>query len=226
MKTIIMEPDALYAAVSEEVQSLLSEKPDAVIAMSAGRTMRPLWESMKSMDLSRVRLFETADFCGGKEPLLLRAEMEDHLLAESNLKKENCFWLTEENYMQADAAIASFGGLDLAVLGIGDNAHIGFNEPATQFAVRSHRQKLTEKTRRQYAWRFGSEDAVPEWGVTLGIRTLTEARKILVLASGAEKAQPVFDMLYARDDSIIPAAFLQIPSNVIVYADPAAAAKL
>ena len=87
-------------------------------------------------------------------------------------------------------------------------------------------QKLTDKTRQQLAWLFPDGASVPEKAVTMGIRTLTRAREIMVLALGEEKAKAVFDMLYARDDSVIPAAFLQIPADVTVYVDPPAGSKL
>ena len=73
---------------------------------------------------------------------------------------------------------------------------------------------------------FGDENSVPVSALTLGIRTLTAAKTILLLTVGEEKAQATFDMLYARDDSVIPAAFLHIPADVTVYADPEAGKKL
>lgn len=226
MKTVILEREALYEQAAGQIAGILTEKPDAVIAMSAGRTMLPLWQKLRRLDLNAVRLFQVAEFIGTEEHLTMRAMTEKNLLEGSNLRPENCFWLTEENFQEYENAIADVGGLDLAVLGIGDNAHIGFNEPATQFDSRTHRQKLTEKTRKQYGWYFGTEESTPAWGLSMGIRTITEARKIMLLACGEEKAQAVFDMLYARNDSIIPAAFLQIPAEVTVYADREAGAKL
>ena len=114
----------------------------------------------------------------------------------------------------------------MAVLGLGVNAHIGYNEPAVPYDSLTHRQKLTDKTKAQLAESFGSVDAAPQYARTMGIKTLVSARKTLVLAFGEDKAWAVFQMLYARDDSVIPAAFLQLPFDVTVYADPAAAAKL
>ena len=105
--------------------------------------------------------------------------------------------MSEEKLTEFDALIHAAGGLDLAVLGIGDNAHIGFNEPATQYDTRCRVQKLTEKTRMQYSWMFGSAEAVPERACTMGIRT-----------------------------SVIPAAFLQLPFDVTVFADTDAGQKL
>ncbi len=222
MKTRILESEALYSAAAEEIRGLLERKPDAAVAMAAGRTMLPLWEKLRELDLSRMCFFEVAEFEDVPEEESLRAMTEAGL----NLNPERCFWLTKENFSECDDAIAAAGGLDLAVLGIGDNAHIGLNEPATQFDTRCRRQKLTTKTKEQYAWRFGNAESAPVFALTMGIHTLCDARKILVLATGEEKAKAVFNMLYARDDSIIPAAFLQIPSEVTVYADPKAAEQL
>lgn len=122
--------------------------------------------------------------------------------------------------------IAAQGGLDLAVLGLGINAHIGYNEPATPFDSLTHVQKLTAATKRQLATRFGGEENCPEFAVTMGIKTLVSARSIMLLAFGEHKADAVFKMLYGRNDSVIPAAFLQIPLNVTVYLDKEAAQKL
>ena len=151
---------------------------------------------------------------------------EENLLQKIGVPGENCFWLTQDNAAQFDEEIRLCGGLDLAVLGLGNNAHIGYNEPGTQFSTGCRIQKLTDKTRQQLAWLFPDSASAPEKAVTMGIRTLTRAREIMVLALGEEKAKAVFDMLYARDDSVIPAAFLQIPADVTVYVDPPAGSKL
>ena len=112
------------------------------------------------------------------------------------------------------------------MLGLGDNARVGFNEPATPFDSGTHVQKLTRKTRAELAPRFGGEENVPVRGVTQGFRTLCYARDIVVIAHGAEKATALYRTLYGRDDSVYPAAFLQLPPNVTVYADEEASAQL
>lgn len=220
MRQRILQPEALYEEAAREIRELIGEKPDAVIAMAAGRTMIPLYEKLAETDFSGVSFFQVAEFLNCPEDRTLRA------MTALPLSPENCFWLTEETVQNFDRHIEEAGGLDLIVLGIGDNAHIGLNEPATQFDTRCRRQKLTEKTRNQYSWRFAGEEQTPQYGLTMGIRTICEAKRILVLAVGAEKTKAVFDMFYARNDSVIPAAFLQIPADVTVYADPEAAAKL
>ena len=231
MKTVVSDSASVLERAAESICAVLKEKPDAAITMAAGRTMLPLWARLGELvrrgelSLSGARFFQTAEFIDAPADLTLRRMTEEKRRAVTDLKPEHCFWLSEENLKDCDEAIAKAGGLDLAVLGLGNNAHIGLNEPATQWDTHCRIQKLTEKTRRQYAWMF-PERSVPEKAVTMGIRTLTSARNILVVALGEEKAPATFSMLYARDDSVIPAAFLQLPRNVKVYADPAAAKSL
>lgn len=150
----------------------------------------------------------------------------ERLTEKTDLKIENCTFLSSGNYECYDDIIAAAGGLDLVVLGLGANAHIGYNEPATPFSSGTHVQKLTDKTRVQLADRFCGADNVPERAYTMGIKTIVSARQIMVIALGAEKAESVFKMYYGRDDSVVPAAFLQIPSEVTVYLDPPAAEKI
>ncbi len=232
MKTLIRAQDELFRLAADKVCSLLREKPDAALTLAAGRTMFPLWELLceaaagGEADFSAARFFQTAEFLGVPEEKSLRHLTEERLLRKIGIPEENCFWLTEENAGRCDEAIRRCGGLDLAVLGLGVNAHIGYNEPGTQFSTGCRVQKLTGKTKQQLAWLFPDAASAPEKAVTMGIRTLTQAKEILLLAVGEEKAKAVFDMLYARDDSVIPAAFLQIPANVTVYADPAAGSRL
>ena len=201
MKTVINNYEACNAEAAAQIRRILRGKPDAVLALSAGRTPRGLYE-----ELSRL--------CRAGE-LSFREK--------TDIRPENCRYLSPENLGDYDAQIKAAGGLDVAVLGLGANAHIGYNEPAVPYDSLSHRQKLTDATKRQNAAVFGSEEEVPEYGYTMGIYTLVWASEIIVLAFGEEKAEAVHKMLYARSDSSVPAAFLQIPRDVTVYLDQAAA---
>lgn len=229
MKTIVCEKEDCCRQAADQIAALIAEKPAAVLALACGRSMQPLFVELAKrcaageLSLREARVFAVTEFEACPEELSCRAELERELLARTDLRKENCFFPGGEDY---EARIAEAGGLDLAVLGLGDNAHFGYNEPATPYNSRTHRQKLTDATRRQLVWRFGVEEAVPAFAWTMGVKTVLEARRILVLAFGEEKARPAFQMLYARDDSFVPAAFLQLPLNVTVYLDPAAAAKI
>ena len=232
MKTIVRGSEECCRLAAEQIRELLQRKPDAVLALAAGRTPVPLYRELArlcregALSLKDARVFAVTEFENCPPELSCRRLLERELTEQTDLRPENCHYLSAETAEGYDAAIAAAGGLDLAVLGLGDNAHVGYNEPATPYDSRTHRQKLTDVTRRQLADSFGGEEHSPFYAWTMGIKTLVEARDILVLAFGEEKAKPAFQMLYARDDSFVPAAFLQLPLNVTVYLDPAAAAKI
>ena len=232
MKTIVLEREELIRTAAGEIRALVEAKPDAVLALAAGRTMEPLFAELVRLyeqgrlSLRACRVFAVTELEDVPEQRSCRAMLERCLISRTDLSPDKCSFLTAESLDGYDAAIAAAGGLDLALLGLGDNAHIGYNEPATPFSSLSHRQKLTDATRRQLAPTFGGEEQAPRFALTMGIKTLTQARRIMVLALGEEKAEPAFKMLYARTDSAVPAAFLQVPGEVEVYLDPAAAAKL
>lgn len=232
MKTIVCEKKACCRRAAEKIRELLARKPDAVLALAAGRTAAALYTELAELfaagelSLKRARIFAVTEFEEVSPEQSCRRMLERTLLEKTDAEPKNCYFLSREAAETYDQTIRANGGLDLAVLGLGDNAHVGYNEPATPFDTRTHRQKLTDATRRQLAAQFGGEDKVPAYAWTMGIKTLVEARDILVLAFGEEKAKPAFQMLYARDDSFVPAAFLQLPMNVTVYLDQAAAAKL
>ena len=232
MKTIVCEKEECCRQAARQIRNILEKKPNAVLAFSVGRTMTPLFEELGrlcaagELSMGAAHVLAVTEFDACPHDLSCRAQLERELLAATDLREENCRFLSEENAEQTDEVIAALGGLDLAVLGLGDNAHFAYNEPATPYDSRTHRQKLTDATRRQLAERFGGEEQVPAYAWTMGVKTLVEAREILVLAFGEEKAKPAFQMLYARDDSFVPAAFLQLPLNVTVYLDQASAAKL
>ena len=232
MKTIVRSREDCCREAAQQICRLLERKPDAVLALAAGRTVAPLYEELArlcdagELSMKQARVFAVTEFEGVPEEQSCRHMLEQALLSRTDLAPANCHFLSAETAERYEDAIQAVGGLDLAVLGLGDNAHVGYNEPATPYDSRTHRQKLTDATRRQLVWRFGSEEAVPAFAWTMGVKTIVEAREILVLAFGEEKAKPAFQMLYARDDSFVPAAFLQLPLNVTVYLDPAAAAKI
>jgi len=232
MKTFVAEKDACLNRAADTLAALLARKPNAVLAFSAGRTMAGLFDRLAarcaagSLSLKYAAVFAVTELEGVPEAETDRAQLTAALLARTDLQAENCHFLSADAAGDYDAQIAACGGLDLAVVGLGVNAHVGYNEPAVPFASLTHRQKLTDKTRAQLSERFGSLVDVPQYAWTMGIKTLVSARQIVVLAFGEEKAGAVFQMLYARDDSVVPAAFLQIPPEVLVCADPAAAGKL
>ena len=203
----------------------MEKKPGAVLALSAGGDCLALYELLAKMQAAgeisfqNARIFPVTAFCGREDVRLAG------FLRRVDVKEENLFSLTEENFAQYDEWIEKQGGIDLAVLDLGLNGRIGFNEPATPFDSLTHRQKITDSSRRELD-AVADGEKMPEFALTMGIKTLVSARDILLISSGESRADAVFKMLYARNDSVVPAAFLQIPLNVTVYLDEASAQKL
>lgn len=234
MKTVSLPREESIRAAAAHILACVEKKKDAVIALGALDEELAVWDELcraaeeSGVSLAGVRFFAVCELEGEarRAPASVRARLLSHLIEKTDAREENLFLPEADRCAEYDEAIASLGGLDLAVLGLGDNARIGFNEPATPFDSGTHVQKLTRKTRSELAPLFGGEENVPERGVTQGFRTLCFARDIIVIAHGGEKATALYRMLYGRDDSVYPAAFLQLPVNVTVYADEEASARL
>lgn len=229
MKTLIKELPEMEKICAEKVRQLLKEKPGSVLALTAGRTTEGLYALLSRMcrrgELSfrEAKIFAVTEYVGGEEADSCRSILKRQLIDHTDLPEGNFFVPREQEPEKYDGLIEAAGGIDLCILGIGINGHIGYNEPATAFDSLTHIQKLTDATHRQYS---GGERHLTEYALTMGIKTIVSSREIFLLASGPEKADAVFKMIYGRTDSYIPAAFLQIPLEVTVCADPAAAAKL
>lgn len=232
MKTIISDKNKLYDSAAQKIKARLDEKPDAVLAFAAGRSMTGLFAVLADMaakgevSFAKAQCFAVTEYVDAPEALLCRTQLENELFDKVGVPVENRHYPDADAVGEYDARLAALGGIDLAVLGLGHNGHFGYNEPGTQYNTTTRVQKLVPATRRRLADSFGGEDKVPERAVTMGIKTLTSARDIIVIALGRDKAGAAFQMLYARDDSVIPAAFLQIPLNVTVLLDEDAAAML
>lgn len=229
MKTVISEPADLNRRIAGKLKVLLAEKPEAALGLTAGRSTRGLYELLgqmcarKEISFARARLFAVTEYVGAAPGRSCRDILERELIGNTDLNPAAFFVPDAAAPERYDETIRSAGGLDLCLLGIGVNGHIGYNEPATPFDSLTHLQKLTDATRRQYA---GTDRQLTEYALTMGVKTLVSSRETLLLATGREKADAVFKMIYGRTDSTVPAAFLQIPSEVTAYIDPAAAEKI
>jgi glucosamine-6-phosphate deaminase len=213
----------------KRVQTQLLEKPESVLALACGRTMEPLWEKLSlscikgELSMRDARVLCVTELLNAAPYKSCRHALETGLFQKTDIRPENCFFPDPMAAEEYDRLIRQLGGLDFAVLGIGENGHIGYNEPGTFFDSRTHVQYLTERTKRQLLKRGFTDADIPEKAVTMGVKTLTKARDILLLAAGEEKAAAVYQMLYARTTSYVPAAYLQIPLNVTVLLDQEAA---
>jgi glucosamine-6-phosphate deaminase len=225
---------ALGREAARRVAAAVAAKPGLVLGLAAGATPVPLYRELvrrhrAGLDLSRLTTFNLDEFCGlaAADPRSFRHFTALHLLDPIGLPAARRHAPDPAAPCAAyEAAIAAAGGIDLQILGIGRNGHIGFNEPGSDLASRTRRVALAPATIAASAAAFGSEAAVPREGVTLGIGTILAARRILLLASGAAKAPAVAAALEGPVTADVPASALQRHADVTVLLDAAAAACL
>src|SRR6185503_16370027 len=162
-----------------------------------------------------------------------RSFMETHLFQYVNIPSAQHNFLDgaapdpEAECARYEEAIAAAGGIDVQILGIGTNGHIGFNEPARELQARTHRVSLKPETRRSNAALFGGDpDAVPGEALSMGMATIVQARSIVLLASGKSKAGCIARLVNGPITTRLPASFLQLHHDVEIVLDEGAASKL
>jgi glucosamine-6-phosphate deaminase len=182
-----------------------------------------------------VRTFNLDEFdgLGPDAATSYRAFMERHLFAHVNVAPQHIGFLDgtapdiEAECRRYDAAIHDAGGLDLLVLGLGSNGHIGFNEPGPALDALTHRVVLRDETRAANAtWFGGRVDRVPAEALSMGLAPILSARAVLLVATGAAKAEAAAGMIEGRVTPHLPASFLQLHQRATVLLDSAAAAGL
>jgi glucosamine-6-phosphate deaminase len=232
---------ALASALARRVAEAIRARPAVVLGLPTGRTPLALYAQLRAvsaadgLDWSRVRTFNIDEFVGlgDGDPSSYRTFMERELFAHVNIPADHIGFLDGR---QPDAAaeceryekrIRAAGGIDLQVLGIGANGHVGFNEPGPSLVARTHRARLLDQSRADNAWWFGGElRRVPAEALSMGIGTLLGARAIVLMATGESKAEAVAGMIEGPVTSALPASFLQLHDEVTVMLDEGAASML
>lgn len=233
-----------YEEMSRKAANLISAqillKPDCVLGLATGSTPIGIydqlveWYKKGDLDFSTVKTVNLDEYKG-----LTRDNeqsyyyfMHHHLFDRVNIDEENTHVPNgkvengDEECLRYEALIKSMGGVDLQLLGLGRNGHIGFNEPAADFPKITHCVDLTESTIEANKRFFASADEVPRQAYTMGIGTIMKADKILIVANGENKADAVAAMVQGEINPEVPASILQLHNNVILVADEAALSKL
>jgi len=239
--TVFPNDRAAARALACRTAEALGANPALVLGLPTGRTPIRLYHELVSLaahgkaDFSRVRTFNLDEFVGipPSHPGSYRRFMEDHLFRQVGIPPEQVNFLNgaardpEAECIRYEEAIAAAGGIDLQILGIGTNGHIGFNEPARELQARTHRVRLTPETRRSNAALFGGDPgAVPREALSMGMATILQARSIVLLATGRSKAGCVARVVNGPLTTDLPASFLQLHHDVQVMLDEAAASRL
>ncbi len=222
------------------IAAQVAEKPDCVLGLATGST--PIgtyknlveWYENGSLDFSQVRTVNLDEYRGlpRDNDQSYYYFMHDNLFNHVNIDEANTNVPDGTNpdadaeCARYEALIASYGGQDLQLLGLGHNGHIGFNEPAQEFDKTTHCVDLQESTIEANKRFFASADDVPKQAYTMGIGTIMKAKKILVVANGEGKADIVAKARLGPVTPEVPASILQFHPNVTIVVDEAAASKL
>lgn len=226
MKLITKENEYEIAElVSEKFISLIRNKPTAVLGLATGSTPIPCYRKIierakkYNIDFSCVTSFNLDEYVGNPDYMQsYRYFMDVNLFDQINIDKSHTYFPDEKHPENYDGDIQFFGGIDLQILGIGANGHIGFNEPNTPFNSKTHIVNLSEKTISDNARFFKSINDVPTKAVTMGLATIMQAKEIILIATGRNKAQAIKRMFEAPNESC-PASILNRHSNVTIYCD-------
>jgi len=239
--TVFKDERELARTLAVQIAANLGQRPSMVLGLPTGRTPIRLYHELGSLhgngqaDFSRVTTFNLDEFVGltPDHPGSYRTFMQDHLFSRVNLDPERIHFLNgaatdlERECERYETAITAAGGIDLQILGIGTNGHIGFNEPARALEALTHRVGLKTSTRRSNASLFaGDLSKVPEEALSMGMGTILHARRIVLIATGKSKAKCVSRMIYGKIETRMPASFLQLHPNVELVLDEAAASGL
>jgi glucosamine-6-phosphate deaminase len=238
---IFRTEEQLADALARCVVKNLQEQPKLVLGLPTGRTPLPLYRALAGRhekgesDYSKATTFNLDEFVGiaPSHPGSYRSYMHEHLFQHVNLRPKHTHFL-EGQAPDLDAECARFedrilraGGIDLQILGIGENGHIGFNEPAPVLSPWSHRVKLTLPSRRANAGFFGGKlNDVPREALSMGVSTILHARSIVLIATGKRKAEVVAKTVSGPITTKIPASLLQLHTKVEILLDEDAASQL
>jgi glucosamine-6-phosphate deaminase len=238
---VFASPEALARALAADIARSLKANPRLVLGLPTGSTPIPLYRELVRLhqsgaaDFSRAVTFNLDEFLGlgPDDPRSYRAFMGRHLFDRVNLSARRIQFLNgaaadpHTECARYERAIARAGGIDLQILGLGRNGHIGFNEPGRALAADTHRVRLTATTRRANRSLFGNRArSVPTEALSMGIGTILRARRIVLVATGARKSRAVLRTVCGTLTTRWPASFLQVHASVEAWLDRAAAARL
>ena len=225
---------------ADAIEELLGRKPNAVLGLATGSSPLPVYDELAArherdgLDLSRASGFALDEYVGlpAGHPESYREVIRREFTNRVNIAPENVHGPdgTATDILAAcrayEESITAAGGIDLQLLGVGTDGHIGFNEPGSSFASRTRIKSLIEQTRRDNARFFNSLAEVPHHVLTQGLGTIMDARHVILVATGAQKAQAVREFVEGPVSAICPASVLQFHPHATVLLDEAAASAL
>jgi glucosamine-6-phosphate deaminase len=218
----------------------ITKKKNSVLGLATGQSPVGMYQELIKMfkrgdiDFSEVRTFNLDEYYGlpSKHPQSYHYYMWDTFFKYINIKKENIHLLNgateniKEECNQYEILIQKHGGIDLQILGIGDNGHLGFNEPAIGLNSKTHLVNLSEETIQANSQYFDDIQKIPRQALTMGIGTIMKAKKIVLLANGRKKSQAIERTIHGPVSTEVPATVLQLHNNVLLIIDEEAASQI
>ena len=236
---VIIQKDykSLSRIAAQVIVEVLNAKPNAVLGMATGSTPLGLYQELvrlhkeRQLDFSRVTTFNLDEYVGLNvtHPQSYHYFMHEHFFRHVNIQPQNINIPsgTTSNYTAFcqwyERRIAECGGIDVQILGIGTDGHIGFNEPTSSLSSRTRLKTLSEQTINDNARFFERREDVPVYAITMGVGTILEARKLILIASGKSKAKAIAQAVEGPVTSMITASALQMHRDAIVIVDDDAA---
>ncbi len=232
--------DEAAELVAGEILRALQAKPDLVLGLATGSTPVGVYERLVAAhcagdaDFSEVRTFNLDEYVGlsALHPQSYRTFMREHLFGSIQIQDHNVRFPPVDGFdlraacEQYERAIVDAGGIDIQLLGIGSNGHIGFNEPTSSLASRTRVKTLTDKTLGDNARFYKEGEMQPELATTMGIGTILEAKRILLQSFGEKKADAIHAAVEGPISSFWPASALQLHPDTAIYVDAGSAARL
>ncbi len=232
--------EEMSTAAAREVAKQMNTKPNSVLGLATGSTPLGLYKELVRMhrqdglDFSQVTTFNLDEYVGLRDthPQSYHYFMNENLFQQINIPRQNVHIPsgTTRNHLAFCAwyeqRIQDCGGIDLQILGIGSDGHIAFNEPGSSLRSRTRLKTLAKQTIDDNARFFEKTEDVPIYAITMGVGTILEARKLLLLASGKAKAHAVAEAIEGPVTSMVTASALQLHPNSMLVVDADAAGEL
>lgn len=232
--------DAMSRRAAHVMAAEIIHRPDCVLGLATGSTPIGMykqlieWNKAGDITFKEVRTVNLDEYKGLSPEhdqgyrYFMQKQLFDHvdILPENTRVPDGLAADADAECAAYDAYIRSLGGIDLQLLGVGHNGHIGFNEPADIFVTPTHVVDLTERTIDANARFFATRDDVPRQAFTMGIGPIMAAKKILLIASGEEKAEAVYNTICGAVDPRCQGSILQLHPDVVMVADEAALSKV
>jgi glucosamine-6-phosphate deaminase len=241
MKILVVKNyDEMSKVAAKELAEVISKKPEATLGLATGGTPVGMYKELidmhknNSLDFSKVTTVNLDEYVGlsGEHDQSYRYFMDSNLFNHVNIRKEYTYvpnGLAEDMLKECvnyDKRIEELGGIDVQVLGIGSNGHIGFNEPSDTLSLGTHVTDLAESTIEANSRYFESKEEVPTKALTMGLCAIMKAKKILLMVSGESKAEIMDKVVNGKITTQVPASFLQMHKDVVLIIDEDAARKI